>query len=556
MWAAQSLAPAAGQRFITSGGLGAMGFALPAAIGAALAAGAPVVAIAGDGGFQLNLQELQTLVETGAAVKIVILDNGVHGMVRQFQESYFDGRFPSSDWGYSAPDFARVARAYGIEATTVAEPARSAPALADTFRDVRRRTPARRQGRRHRQRVPEARVRPADHGDGAARDAHRHGGHVATEAAGGSGRNLSQKVAVNTALLIAGRVAVTASGLVGTIFATRYLGVDRFGQLLTAVTFVALFGVLTDAGVWTIAAREIAKRPQDEDRILTTVSLIGLVLSVATFVLVLLAMLVLYGGEDRSSVRLGILVIGGQLLVAGPLGTSTAYMTARQLALPGALGGLLAGVGFLVALAVVIAADLGFAGVAAAYTVSAVLNATVPIVAVGRTTSLRPRWDRVLASELLRAALPAGLRARDHDDLHPRGHDPALAAGDEPRRRLLRALLPRARVPPARPDLRDDHRVPGACPGRARTPSACGCSCRACSPRSCSRRSPWCASSRASRPRSCGSPAGRATTTRRPSCGCSSSRSRSPSRRPCSSTASSRRTSRGSSRERWAPRCS
>jgi acetolactate synthase-1/2/3 large subunit len=138
MWAAQSLAPAAGQRFLTSGGLGAMGFALPAAIGAALASDAPVVAIAGDGGFQLNLQELQTLVETGAPVKVVILDNGVHGMVRQFQESYFDGRFPSSDWGYSAPDFARVARAYGIEATTVAESAGLAPALQDTFRDPRR----------------------------------------------------------------------------------------------------------------------------------------------------------------------------------------------------------------------------------------------------------------------------------------------------------------------------------------------------------------------------------------------------------------------------------
>ena len=138
MWAAQSLAPAAGQRFLTSGGLGAMGFALPAAIGAALAVDAPVVAIAGDGGFQLNLQELQTVVETGAPVKIVILDNGVHGMVRQFQESYFDGRFPSSDWGYSAPDFARVAQAYNIDSTVVAESADLAPALQDTFRDPRR----------------------------------------------------------------------------------------------------------------------------------------------------------------------------------------------------------------------------------------------------------------------------------------------------------------------------------------------------------------------------------------------------------------------------------
>ncbi len=219
-------------------------------------------------------------------------------------------------------------------------------------------------------------------------------------------------------------------------------------------------------------------------------------------------------------------------------------MTARQLALPGALGGLLAGVGFLVALAVVIAADLGFAGVAAAYTVSAPVQRAVPIVAVGRTVSLRPEvGPRPRLGAPARRAAP-GLRARDHDDLHPRGHDPALPAGDEPRRRLLRALLPRARVPAARPDLRDDDRVPRAGPGgralRAPADARAGPVLRG----RARRRSRWCASSRASRPRSCGSPAGRATTTRRPSCGCSSSRSRSPSRRPSSSTASSRRTSR------------
>jgi acetolactate synthase I/II/III large subunit len=138
MWAAQSLSLHDGQRFLTSGGLGAMGFALPAAIGAALAADAPVLCVAGDGGFQLNLQELQTVVETGAPVKVVIVDNGVHGMVRQFQETYFDGRFPSTQWGYSAPDFAAVARAYGIAATTVADPGRLDAALAETMRDPRR----------------------------------------------------------------------------------------------------------------------------------------------------------------------------------------------------------------------------------------------------------------------------------------------------------------------------------------------------------------------------------------------------------------------------------
>ena len=124
MWAAQSLAPAAGQRFLTSGGMGAMGFALPAAIGAALG-----VPSAGRGDRRRRRLPAQ---HPGAAdrrrdrlpVKVVILDNGVHGMVRQFQESYFDGRFPSTRLGLLARRTSpRVAAAYGIDATTVTEAA-------------------------------------------------------------------------------------------------------------------------------------------------------------------------------------------------------------------------------------------------------------------------------------------------------------------------------------------------------------------------------------------------------------------------------------------------
>ena len=118
MWAAQSLDFEEHQRFMTSGGMGAMGFALPAGIGAALASG-PAVVIAGDGGFQLNIQELQTITRNKLPVKIVVINNHCHGMVRQFQESYFKGRYQSTLWGYDAPDFVKVAIAYGIEAGTV-----------------------------------------------------------------------------------------------------------------------------------------------------------------------------------------------------------------------------------------------------------------------------------------------------------------------------------------------------------------------------------------------------------------------------------------------------
>lgn len=119
MWAAQSLRLFRDQVFITSGGMGAMGFSLPAAIGAYLATNKPVISISGDGGFQLNIQELQTIVRLNLPIKIVILNNQSLGMIRQFQDSYFDGRHQSTVWGYSAPDFEKIANAYGIDTFSI-----------------------------------------------------------------------------------------------------------------------------------------------------------------------------------------------------------------------------------------------------------------------------------------------------------------------------------------------------------------------------------------------------------------------------------------------------
>jgi acetolactate synthase-1/2/3 large subunit len=133
MWAAQSLELSGEQRFLTSGGMGAMGSGLPLAVGAAVESGGPVVAISGDGGFQLNIQELQTVARNQLPLKMVVLDNGCHGMVRQFQESYFDGRYQSTVWGYSAPSFVAVANAYGIPGRRVEEPGDVAGAVAEMW---------------------------------------------------------------------------------------------------------------------------------------------------------------------------------------------------------------------------------------------------------------------------------------------------------------------------------------------------------------------------------------------------------------------------------------
>ncbi len=115
MWAAQSLEMQSGQRFHTSGGMGAMGFGLPAAIGVSFARTSGFVClIAGDGGFQLNIQELETLRRNNMNIRIVVINNQSHGMVRQFQESYFEQRYNSTVVGYSAPSFKSIGDAYGI----------------------------------------------------------------------------------------------------------------------------------------------------------------------------------------------------------------------------------------------------------------------------------------------------------------------------------------------------------------------------------------------------------------------------------------------------------
>ena len=120
MWVGQSFRLRAGQRALISGGMGAMGFGLPAGIGACLASGGRrTIVVSGDGGFQINAQELQTVAHHGLPIKMFVMNNRSLGMVRQFQETYFDGRLQSTVIGYSAPDFVRLADAYRIPAVKV-----------------------------------------------------------------------------------------------------------------------------------------------------------------------------------------------------------------------------------------------------------------------------------------------------------------------------------------------------------------------------------------------------------------------------------------------------
>ncbi|MBT5774168.1 MAG: biosynthetic-type acetolactate synthase large subunit [Dehalococcoidia bacterium] len=130
MWAAQHMNISRPRQLITSGGLGTMGFEVPAALGAAVAQPDRIVwAICGDGGFQMTNQEIATMVDERLPVKMAIMNNGFLGMVRQWQELFYDNNYVSV--AMSQPDFVKLAEAYGIKAMRVTEQSEVDDAIAE-----------------------------------------------------------------------------------------------------------------------------------------------------------------------------------------------------------------------------------------------------------------------------------------------------------------------------------------------------------------------------------------------------------------------------------------
>jgi len=114
MWVAQHVTPSEPENLLTSAGLGTMGFGLPAAMGAKIARpDDEVVLVTGDGSFMMNIQELGTLKRRGIGVKIILLDNQRLGMVRQWQQLFFDQRYSETNLSDN-PDFLTLARAFDI----------------------------------------------------------------------------------------------------------------------------------------------------------------------------------------------------------------------------------------------------------------------------------------------------------------------------------------------------------------------------------------------------------------------------------------------------------
>ncbi len=132
MWSAQFLKNGP-RRWISSAGLGTMGFGLPAAMGAKIALpNEQVICVAGDASIQMNIQELGTLAQYGINVKTIIINNGWQGMVRQWQEAFYGERYSSSNMEVGMPDFVKLAQAYGVKGMRI----RSRDELKDAIAEI------------------------------------------------------------------------------------------------------------------------------------------------------------------------------------------------------------------------------------------------------------------------------------------------------------------------------------------------------------------------------------------------------------------------------------
>ncbi len=220
--------------------------------------------------------------------------------------------------------------------------------------------------------------------------------------------NLAQRVLLNTSALTVGRLALAVSGLIGVAIATRYLGPDAYASLAIATVFISLTTLIADLGLYTIATREIVREPAEERRVLGNVLGLTLALTATATVVSLVAMVILYGGEDRDLVRIGIVVLLAQLLTVAPAGTAMAFLNAHQRALPLMTGAVAGSAVFLVVLVLARTLDWGFTGVAVAQAGGGVVGGLVPVAIARRSIRVRLGLDLALWRRLLATALPQG----------------------------------------------------------------------------------------------------------------------------------------------------
>ncbi len=220
---------------------------------------------------------------------------------------------------------------------------------------------------------------------------------------------LGRLVALNASALTLGRLLNAALGIVGVAITSRYLGVDVYGTLVTVTVFATLLMALTDMGVWTIGARELAKRPAETQRLLNSLFTIGIVLSLLAAVIGLVAAWLIYSGPGEHLQREGIALL---ILLPLPLGAAAApagaYLISQQRGYAAAVASTVASVAMTLIIVLAVSLDLGFTTIVLANAAQSVAFAVVILAYTLPRVRFRPSWDVALSRQLLRWALPLG----------------------------------------------------------------------------------------------------------------------------------------------------
>jgi O-antigen/teichoic acid export membrane protein len=219
---------------------------------------------------------------------------------------------------------------------------------------------------------------------------------------------LGRKIAVNASALSSGRALMALGGVVSVGITTRYLGLEAYGSFVAAQGLIAVVGTVTDIGLWSVAAREIAKRPQDTQRTISAVLTAGLALSGLAALVGVGAALLVYSGEDDHLVRQGALMLMLTLPLSAPFGAANGYFISQQRAYMGMLGAMLASVVTLAGVALAAALDWGFTGVVGAYLAATVVQGLLVIALARGEVRLVPSLDFRYSKKMLVWSLPLG----------------------------------------------------------------------------------------------------------------------------------------------------
>lgn len=217
---------------------------------------------------------------------------------------------------------------------------------------------------------------------------------------------LAERVAVNATAQVIGQLFLAAGGLVAVAVTARYLGVRDYGALVTALIYVSLFMIATDFGLATIGAREIAKREEEHQTILSSLGRLVMLVSAATAALAAGLSFLLYPGAGGEKTRAAIFILLPQFLVAAPRAVAQAHLMARQQIYLSALAGVLARVVTLALVFAVAAGGLGFRWMAATYTAFPLLSTALMYSFANPRVGLWRTWDRGVAIAIFRPALP------------------------------------------------------------------------------------------------------------------------------------------------------